>query len=54
MNRIDTQVGRITQTGANLFSELDFTDEEAKRYHAESQTLIKRSLAECIEGSKRL
>jgi predicted XRE-type DNA-binding protein len=45
MNKIDTQVRHVTKPGANLFAELGFSQEEAKRYQAESRKRIDHTLA---------
>ncbi len=38
--KIDTEIRHITKAGANIFLELGFPPEEAKRYQAESQKRI--------------
>lgn len=45
MNKIDTQVRHVTKPGANLFAELGFSPEDAKRYQAESRERIDHTLA---------
>lgn len=45
MNKIDTRVRHVTKSGANLFAELGFAAEEARRYQAEPQALINQTLA---------
>jgi hypothetical protein len=37
---IDTQIRNVTKSGANLFSELGFTPDEAKRFQVESKQQI--------------
>jgi hypothetical protein len=44
MNKANTQICHITKSNTHIFSEVDSTDEEAKRYHAGSQTLIAQAL----------
>ncbi len=44
MSKVDTQVRDVTKPGANLFAELGFTPEEARRYQAESKALIGQML----------
>jgi hypothetical protein len=38
--KIDTEIRHVTKAGANLFLELGFTPEEAKRLQAESRRQI--------------
>jgi predicted XRE-type DNA-binding protein len=38
--KIDTEIRRVTKPGANLFLELGFSPEEAKRLHAASRRQI--------------
>ena len=38
--KIDTEIRHVTKSGANLFLELGFTPEEAKRLHAASRKQI--------------
>ena len=38
--KIDTEIRHVTKPGANLFLELGFTPEEAKRLHAASRKQI--------------
>ncbi len=38
--KIDTEIRHVTKAGANLFLELRFTPEEAKRLQAESRRQI--------------
>lgn len=45
MNKIDTQVRHVTKPGANLFAELGFSPEDAKRYQTESRERIDHTLA---------
>ncbi|MDC8756156.1 helix-turn-helix domain-containing protein [Janthinobacterium fluminis] len=45
MNKIDTQVRHVTKAGANLFAELGFAPDDAKRYQAESRERIEHTLA---------
>lgn len=45
MNKIDTQIRHVTKPGTNLFAELGFTPDEAKRYQAESRDRIDHALA---------
>lgn len=45
MNKIDTQVRHVTKPGANLFAELGFFPDDAKRYQAESRERIDHTLA---------
>lgn len=45
MNKIDTQVRHVTKPGANLFAELGFSPDDARRYQAESRERIDHTLA---------
>lgn len=45
MNKIDTQVRHVTKAGANLFAELGFSPDDARRYQAESKDRIDHTLA---------
>lgn len=45
MNKIDTQVRHVTKPGANLFAELGFSSDDARRYQAESRERIDHTLA---------
>jgi len=45
MSKIDTQVRHVTKPGANLFAELGFSPDEARRYQAESREQIDHTLA---------
>ncbi|MES2770734.1 MAG: XRE family transcriptional regulator [Pseudomonadota bacterium] len=45
MNKIDTQVRHVTKPGANLFSELGFSPEDAQRYQTASRERIDHTLA---------
>ena len=45
MNKIDTQVRHVTSPDANLFAELGFSPEDARRYQAESRERIDHTLA---------
>ncbi|CAB3723976.1 helix-turn-helix domain-containing protein [Trinickia soli] len=45
MTKIDTRVRHVTKPEANLFAELGFAADEARRYQAESQALINQTLA---------
>jgi predicted XRE-type DNA-binding protein len=45
MKKIDTQVRHVTKPDANLFAELGFSREDARRYEAESRKRIDRTLA---------
>ena len=40
MKKIDTEIRHVTQPGANLFLELGFPPDEAKRLHAASRKQI--------------
>lgn len=44
MNKIDTQVRHVTKAGANLFAELGFAPDDARRYQAESREQIDHTL----------
>lgn len=44
MNKIDTQVRHVTKSGANLFAELGFSPDDARRFQAESQARIDYTL----------
>ena len=45
VKKIDTQVRHVTKPGANLFAELGFSPDDAKRYQAESRERIDHTLA---------
>lgn len=45
MNSIDTQVRHVTPPGANLFTELGFSQEDARRYQIKSRERIEHTLA---------
>ena len=45
MNKIDTQIQHVTQSGANLFAELGFAPDDAQRYQAESRERIDHTMA---------
>ncbi len=45
MSKIDTQVRHVTKPGANLFAELGFSPDDARRYQAESRERIDHTLA---------
>ncbi|CAL8473474.1 MULTISPECIES: helix-turn-helix domain-containing protein [Caballeronia] len=45
MSKVDTQVRHVTKPGANIFTELGFAADEARRYHDESQALVGQTLA---------
>ena len=45
MNKVDTHVRHVTKRGANLFAELGFSPDEARRHQAESQALIGQTQA---------
>ncbi len=45
MNKTDTRVRHVTKPGANLFAELGFSPDDAKRYQAESRERIDATLA---------
>lgn len=45
MKKVDTRIQHVTKPGANLFAELGFAPEEARRYEAESQALIGQTIA---------
>ncbi|AOY97726.1 XRE family transcriptional regulator (plasmid) [Cupriavidus sp. USMAA2-4] len=45
MSAIDTEIKHVTKSGANLFAELGFAPEEAKRYQVESKKRIAETLA---------
>jgi predicted XRE-type DNA-binding protein len=45
MNKIDNQVRHVTKPGANLFAELGFAPDDARRYQAESRERIDHTLA---------
>jgi predicted XRE-type DNA-binding protein len=45
MSKIDTQVRHVTQPGANLFAELGFSPDQARRYQAESRERIDHTVA---------
>ena len=53
---IDTEVGHVTNPGANLFLELGFTPEDARRLHAASRKqindtrVLKQQLMEELSG----
>lgn len=44
MNKIDTQVRHVTKSGANLFAELGFSPDDARRFQAESKARIDYTL----------
>lgn len=44
MKKIDTQVRHVTKAGANLFEELGFSPNDAKRYQTESRERIDHTL----------
>jgi predicted XRE-type DNA-binding protein len=44
MSKVDTQIRHVTKPGTNLFAELGFAPDEARRYQAESQALIGQTL----------
>ncbi|MFJ7565549.1 hypothetical protein ACIQW9_01135 [Herminiimonas sp. NPDC097707] len=44
MNHIDTEIQHITKPNDNIFLDLGFSPEEAKRYQAESQKQIDEAL----------
>ncbi|MDP3842908.1 MAG: XRE family transcriptional regulator [Oxalobacteraceae bacterium] len=44
MNKIDTQVRHVTKPDANLFTELGFSPDDARRYQAESHARIDHTL----------
>ena len=50
--KVDTEIRHITQPGANLFLELGFSPEEARRLHAASKSQINdtRQLKEQLMG----
>lgn len=43
--KIDTEIRHVTKSGANIFSELGFPPEEARRYESESREKIDYALA---------
>ncbi|CBW77246.1 Transcriptional regulator (plasmid) [Mycetohabitans rhizoxinica HKI 454] len=45
MNKVDTSIRHVTKPGANLFVELGFAPDEARRYQAKSQALISQTMA---------
>jgi predicted XRE-type DNA-binding protein len=45
MNKIDTHVRHVTKPDANLFAELGFSPEDARRYQAASRERIDHTLA---------
>jgi predicted XRE-type DNA-binding protein len=45
MKKIDTHVRHVTKPGANLFAELGFSTDDARRYQAESRERIDHTLA---------
>lgn len=45
MSDIDTSVRHVTKPGANLFGELGFSPDEARRYQQESRERINHTLA---------
>ncbi|SAL48053.1 XRE family transcriptional regulator [Caballeronia arvi] len=45
MSKVDTHVRHVTKPGANIFAELGFAPDEARRYQTESQALIGQTLA---------
>jgi len=45
MSKVDTRVRHVTKPGANLFAELGFAPEEARRNQAQSRALIGQTLA---------
>jgi len=44
MNKIDTQVRHVTKAGVNLFADLGFAPDAARRYQAESREQIDHTL----------
>lgn len=45
MNKTDTKIRHVTKSGTNLFTELGFSPDDARRYQAESRELINHTLA---------
>ena len=43
--KIDTEIRHVTETGTNLFSELGFSPEEARRYECPSRERIDYAIA---------
>lgn len=45
MSKVDTRVRHVTKPGTNVFAELGFGPEEARRYQEQSQAQISQTLA---------